>query len=472
MIKIIFNLFKKMIIYFKINIMLLFLVAFFVGGIFTQYENIVTAQNKSVDLNKDNALNKIEGANSDSNLTLIGQWADDVCLSVDVSGNYAFITSDSSQVYILDISDPIQPKKVSKIILKSNVTKIVVQNSFAYVVTEEEGLFVINVSDPAEPEEMGFFEMNDRYWRDLAVKVPYVYVADGVNGLRIIDVSDPGNPAEIGTFNTEDNAISVALNDSYVYLTDGGDVGIGGGGKGLCLINIDNPSSPTEISSIRSPLGISGSPYNVAVTDSFAYITYMTDFSVDLQILDISNPLHPLELYIKPIVYTFGLTANGNYVYLTPSDYGLILLDVSNPREDPKQVASFFTGGGGGDVVIKESNIYFAAGDKGLYILQNDLIVDVNNNSKSTRNKFYLSQNHPNPFNPKTTISYQIFHGDVVTLKVYNFLGEVVATLLNEYKTAGEYTIIFTGTDFPSGMYIYRLQTKDYSESKKLLLLK
>lgn len=79
---------------------------------------------------------------------------------------------------------------------------------------------------------------------------------------------------------------------------------------------------------------------------------------------------------------------------------------------------------------------------------------------------------YPNPFNPSTKILYQILQSGLVTLKVYNILGEEVVELVNEYKTAGKYLINFNGANLPSGMYIYWIQNGDYYESKKLLLLK
>ena len=87
-------------------------------------------------------------------------------------------------------------------------------------------------------------------------------------------------------------------------------------------------------------------------------------------------------------------------------------------------------------------------------------------------NHFSLHQNYPNPFNPSTVISYQIASAGKVSLKVYDMLGREVATLVNETKSAGNYTATFNATKLPSGVYFYRLQAGTYSNTKKLLLLK
>ncbi len=86
--------------------------------------------------------------------------------------------------------------------------------------------------------------------------------------------------------------------------------------------------------------------------------------------------------------------------------------------------------------------------------------------------RFELLQNYPNPFNPTTVISYQISAVSHVTLKVYDVLGREVETLVNENQNAGNYTVTFDGSSFPSGVYFYRLQAGTNIVTKKLLLLK
>ena len=89
----------------------------------------------------------------------------------------------------------------------------------------------------------------------------------------------------------------------------------------------------------------------------------------------------------------------------------------------------------------------------------------------------YLSQNYPNPFNPTTKIKYTIpdagiSHNELVKLKVYDILGNEVATLVNEEKSAGSYEVEFSGENLPSGIYFYKLQAGSYVETKKMVYLK
>lgn len=86
--------------------------------------------------------------------------------------------------------------------------------------------------------------------------------------------------------------------------------------------------------------------------------------------------------------------------------------------------------------------------------------------------EFKLEQNFPNPFNPTTTIQYQLPQDAKVTLKVYDILGSEVATLVNEEQESGYKEVKFNAANFASGMYIYRLQVKDYVSTKKMMVLK
>jgi hypothetical protein len=85
---------------------------------------------------------------------------------------------------------------------------------------------------------------------------------------------------------------------------------------------------------------------------------------------------------------------------------------------------------------------------------------------------YALNQNYPNPFNPSTIINYSIPKTNFITLKIYSALGKEVRTLVNEEKTAGNYSIKFSANNLPSGIYFYKMQSGNFSQTKKLILLK
>ena len=106
-------------------------------------------------------------------------------------------------------------------------------------------------------------------------------------------------------------------------------------------------------------------------------------------------------------------------------------------------------------------------------IFVDNQVTGVNDRSvKGIPTEFALYQNYPNPFNPSTTISFDLPRQSYVTLKVYNVLGQEVATLVNGGRQAGRYSIPLEATEQPSGIYFYRLTAGSFSDVKKLIILK
>jgi len=85
---------------------------------------------------------------------------------------------------------------------------------------------------------------------------------------------------------------------------------------------------------------------------------------------------------------------------------------------------------------------------------------------------YRLEQNYPNPFNPTTVISYQLPVSSIVQLKIYNLLGQEIAILVNEEKLAGRYEVKFNSENLSSGTYFYKLTAGNFSETKKMILMK
>lgn len=86
--------------------------------------------------------------------------------------------------------------------------------------------------------------------------------------------------------------------------------------------------------------------------------------------------------------------------------------------------------------------------------------------------KISLSQNHPNPFNPVTTIEYSFPQSGEVSLIIYNLLGEEIARLVDGYQPAGTYSVTWSATSVSSGIYFYRFRAGDFVQTMKMVVLK
>lgn len=103
---------------------------------------------------------------------------------------------------------------------------------------------------------------------------------------------------------------------------------------------------------------------------------------------------------------------------------------------------------------------------------EDSIRVSVHENRNQIPESYYLSQNYPNPFNPSTTIDFSLPVSVLVTLKIYNVLGQEIAELLNSEMKAGNYSLTFDASKLSSGMYFYKLNAGNFTEVKKMLFVK
>ncbi len=129
--------------------------------------------------------------------------------------------------------------------------------------------------------------------------------------------------------------------------------------------------------------------------------------------------------------------------------------------------------------VVLSFPLYYMNIDQAKTFIENVLINKFNEvteinekQNNSVQMEFMLSQNYPNPLNPTTKLSWQSPISGWQTLKVFDVLGNEVATLLNEEKEAGYHSIDFNASDLPSGIYFYQLKAEDFIDTKKMIIIK
>lgn len=127
---------------------------------------------------------------------------------------------------------------------------------------------------------------------------------------------------------------------------------------------------------------------------------------------------------------------------------------------------------GDGDILFQYPNgftVVFIMNNVSAYYSN---IVGIDDNENIGISNYSLSQNYPNPFNPATIIEYKIPESNFVEIKIYDVLGKEIATLVDEFKTEGIYEAQFTTNNLPSGIYIYRMNVGNFSETKKMILMR
>ncbi|MFZ0389707.1 MAG: T9SS type A sorting domain-containing protein, partial [Calditrichia bacterium] len=172
------------------------------------------------------------------------------------------------------------------------------------------------------------------------------------------------------------------------------------------------------------------------------------------------------------------------YISVPPASY---TLDVTPANDNNTVVASFqadLSGLGGGAAVVFASGFLNPMANQNgesfqiLAALPDGMVVpfspltSLQDDRTQVSSVFSLEQNYPNPFNPATLIRFSLPGKDLVTLKVYNLIGQEVATLLNEPLAAGEYEINFDGMSLASGIYFYELRAGEYQSIRRMTLLK
>jgi len=126
------------------------------------------------------------------------------------------------------------------------------------------------------------------------------------------------------------------------------------------------------------------------------------------------------------------------------------------------------------DIRFVNDSSGLAVGDYGKIIKYGryKVVSTIKNDYPYLPKNYALYQNYPNPFNPSTIIRYSIPKTCYVLLKVYNILGKEVATLVNQEKTTGNYEINFYANNLSSGVYFYRIQAGNFTDTKKFVLLR
>lgn len=380
------------------------------------------------------------------------------------------------------------------------------------------GLSIVDVTEPAQPFEVA--NLSSVLGFDVKVWQSYAYTVNGIAGNgAIIDLSDPQNPQVVGSFPSSHNIfvsddgflVSSAPGVIYDLNQDpkrpaeiwrdpnpsGHDAAIVAdrfydfhGGLGTFIYDWSNPREPQLLGAITDPaiqFHHSGWPTEdgnfLFVCDELARHP-TADFTV-WDISDIGNPAKVFE-FAHPGATIHNFYVVGDYAYVSYYTQGYWIFDVSNPRQ-PVVVDSFdtspdfqgegFNGAFGVYPFAPSGNVFVSDSEKGLHAFASLTQAPTSVDDERLPVHFVLHDNYPNPFNPETRIVFDLATAADVKIEIFNTAGQIVRTLVDAEKTAGSHQVDWNGLSdsglaVSSGVYFYRIRTRGFTDSRRMLLLR
>jgi len=294
----------------------------------------------------------------------------------------------------------------------------------------------------------------------------------GLNNLSIQTLAILGTTIFAGTHdsgvyrstNNGTNWIQTSLNNKNVFslAVSGNNIFAGTNYYGVCL-STNNGTDWTQVGLISEQvisLGVSG---NNIFAGTNGYGTYVTT----------NNGMNWTQISLSALyVSTFAVTGNNifaggagipGYGVFLSTDSGTSWTEINQGFPAYPHVKA---------LLIANNYIFAGIIDISLWRRPLSEIVGIGNTSTEIPAKYSLSQNYPNPFNPTTNIRYELPKSGCIKLVVFDALGREVETLVNEKQTAGTYEATWNASKLSSGVYFYRLQAVDFTDTKKLILLK
>ena len=262
---------------------------------------------------------------------------------------------------IINVANPAAPSHTGSIDIEGHVLSLAVAGSYAYVITFD-ALSFIDVTDPEDPFVAGEYAFEEVWGspevEDMAVVGDYAYILmNDPKLVWVLDITDPESPVQVGMADLLQYSLSITVGEDYAYVVD-----IKGG---LTTVDIGDPANPAESGYLAPRQDIPDGGSGLVVAGDLAFF----NDPYGLRIADISDPGNPVQTSTyDTLAIPTGLTAVGDYVYVTDGWRGLIIIDAANPAR-PRRVGSYDTPGYARNVVVSGDYAYVTDDDAGLQII-------------------------------------------------------------------------------------------------------
>jgi len=343
-----------------------------------------------------------------------------ISTSVDILDNIAYCCAGYPvcSVNFVDISNPINSYLMGNLMISGiwGATGCV-NNSNAFIGSDYGNVLIFEETTLIS-EYISISEVHRLSTNDTSV-----FLVEGENGIEFVDISNIYNPTYMGNYDTNGSAHNVVIQNNFMYVSDGE--------EGAQIIDIHNLQNPIFISSIKPYYNSNVCAEAIIIDNHLIFFDHEWN---ELFIYNIENPFTPIFVNSFQWNSTMNeIIIRDNVLFSCDSFYGVSIID--------------FAG--------------FLSSEENLIIMPNCSL-----------------SNHPNPFNPTTTIEFSIRNDYSINLSIYNIKGQKIKTLANNEFIKGNHSIIWNGDDefnkpVSSGVYLYNLKVNGKTETvKKCLLLK
>jgi hypothetical protein len=358
---------------------------------------------------------------------------------------------------IIDVADQRNPRELGYFESSWRCHAYEIRGDIAYMLeASDTALYAIDISNPAAPALMGSFFTNDDVHYSIGLYDHYAYITENY-GIRILDISDPHNMTQIGYFYCSYPKNILAVFDHYLVF--------GQNDQSVNVLDLTEPDYPNLIGSIylgqfARDAKVAGNKIYILSSDYF-WIYDLTTWD-QLSVTDIGNGGHYDAQRIE---------VNGDNIFLAGNMVSLTVYNVADPY-NPYLSGYYRTPDGAFGLAVGGNTVILAA-MRFLGFYDCTQAVGIEEPSQpAVPQAFALLPNYPNPFNAATTIKYELPSASDVKLDIFDIAGRKLQTLISEFQRPGAHSIIWNAGEASSGIYFYKIQAGDYSDTRKMILAK
>jgi len=392
------------------------------------------------------------------NCRVINEYhAPDENYTIQIKDNYGFVANKNRGIIIYDLIDPSHPELVNSITTNTQISHLDIENTMLYFSDHAGNFYIYDIANPAVPlfisriDSIG--EVTDMHIENniaFLLAEPVVY---------IFDISEPSQVDTLSIIQSVSYPKYICVNDDALYINDNN--------IGMAIFDISDLSEPIY----QETYQFQYDGYEIEVYDDIAYVGL---YRRTMEIIDVRNPMQPNLIGTLNTIGTYSnVSIYDGLLFLSKSNRTLIF-DLAVP-ESPvllDSIECYYSTPGSlpvAKVLMQDSLIYVPTAN---YVEILRFTPTGIEQAAEIPMQFTLSPNFPNPFNASTTISYTLPERTEVMLDIYDILGRKVTTLIDRRQSTGYHQAIWRADDLASGMYFYKLQAGEYSQSKKMLLMK